>query len=379
MKKKKKLLIASDSFLPRWDGVARFLSEIIPKLKEKYEVTALVPQFKGRNVSYKGIKIVRIPTYNFQVGDFAPPKIDSKKIKKIVSDADIVWTQTIGPIGALSIYHAKKMNKKLVAFIHSVEWELVSNSITRNNLLKKTSYLLTKTVARSLYNKCNLLIVPSKEIEEKLVKNKIKTKKKIIHLGVDIAKFLPSINKSRSKKKVGISPRVKVIGFCGRIAREKDLPTLHKSFLTISKNNTGLRLLIVGTGREKEQKKVEGKNIKITGSVDNVIPYLQAMDIYVLPSLTETSSLSTMEAMSCGLPVVCTKVGHINYYIKNGKNGFLFNKGKDKELSKKLELLLNNEELRNKLGNEARNTIVSNYRWDHSVTEILKILESLHD
>ena len=107
----RKLLIATDNFLPRWDGIARSLSEIIPKLKEKYEITILAPHFQGNIHEFEGIKLIRLPTYNFQIGDFPPTKISFKKIKQIVKDADLVWSQTIGPIGYLAIKYGKKFKK----------------------------------------------------------------------------------------------------------------------------------------------------------------------------------------------------------------------------------------------------------------------------
>src|SRR3989338_11008289 len=99
----KKLLIATDSFLPRWDGVARFLSEVIPKLSKKYMITVLAPEFPGPPVEYDGVKIIRFKTFNFQVNAYTPAKPNLKLVKQQVKEADIVWTQAIGPIGAATI------------------------------------------------------------------------------------------------------------------------------------------------------------------------------------------------------------------------------------------------------------------------------------
>src|SRR3989344_9607956 len=104
---KKKLLIASDSFLPRWDGVSRFLAEVVPRLSRDYEITLAVPDFKPRGkVLIKNVNIVRIPVYNFMIGDYFPPKFKRRTMKKLVKQADIVFTQTIGPIGTLAMIYA---------------------------------------------------------------------------------------------------------------------------------------------------------------------------------------------------------------------------------------------------------------------------------
>src|SRR3989338_4829140 len=85
----KKLLIATDSFLPRWDGVARFLSEVIPKLSKKYMITVLAPEFPGPPVEYDGVKIIRFKTFNFQVNAYTPAKPNLKLVKQQVKEADI--------------------------------------------------------------------------------------------------------------------------------------------------------------------------------------------------------------------------------------------------------------------------------------------------
>jgi glycosyltransferase involved in cell wall biosynthesis len=64
------------------------------------------------------------------------------------------------------------------------------------------------------------------------------------------------------------------------------------------------------------------------------------MDIYVMPSLTETTGLSTVEAMSSGIPVITTPVGIAMTGISSGYNGMIFSKGNDAELEAQLETLL---------------------------------------
>ena len=219
---KKKLLIATDSFLPRWDGVARFLNEIMPKLSNEYEITVLAPKFNGKLKEFNKTRVIRIPLSKIHVGDYTPAKFSPRKITKAVKQADIVWTQTIGPIGMLAILTARFFKKPVAAYIHSIEWELFSKSISKKNPFRKSISFFTKVVTRYLYNKCNLLMVPSLEVAEILNWHNIRTKKRIVHLGTDTLKFSPPEDKSIAKKKIGIDSKHIVIGFSGRIGREKD-------------------------------------------------------------------------------------------------------------------------------------------------------------
>ncbi len=377
MNQKKNLLITTDSFLPRWDGVARFLSEIIPRLSEKYNITVAAPKFPGKSPSFKGVKIIRIPLSMFTFGDYKPAKLCSRQISELVKNSDIVFNQTIGPIGMAGIRHAKKQKKPVVSYIHSIEWELFSESL---NKMKGVIKNITKRFARSLYNRCSLLLVPSRGVSDILEENGITTRKAVAKLGTDIAKFIPPIDKNRAKRNVKINPRYFVIGFCGRIGREKDLNTLHKAFKIITKKRSDVQLLIVGKGlKEEEESLLKGKRVIMTGAKDNVVPYLQAMDIYVLPSLTETTSLSTLEAMACGLPVVVTRVGYIKRYIKNMTNGVFFKKSDEEDLAEKLEYLLKNPDEIHRIGDAGRRTVVKKFNWEDTIKAIDETLDEVQD
>jgi len=376
----KKLLIATDSFLPRWDGVARFLLELLPNLSSLYEITVVAPDFKGKTKPFTNIKIVRVPLSKIEAGDYISARLKPYMIKKLVQENDFVWTHTIGTIGTPAIYYANKFKKPVIAFVHSLEWELVSKSITSRKIGQSYIQIFIIRLMKYLYNRCNLLLVPSVDVAEKLKELSIKTKKSIVRLGVNTDVFIPPKNKRISKKGLNINPDYVVIGFSGRLGREKSLETLYKAFKRLEKRYKNLFMLAIGKGvRKIERKFSSNRNIKLVKYTNRILYYLQAMDIYVMPSLTETSSLSTMEAMACGLPIVTTKVGLIKHYVKDKINGCFFPKENDLVLSLKLEWLIKNKEIREQMGKRARETIVKKYQWSRTVDKIKKILREVCD
>ena len=365
----KNIVITTDNYLPRWDGIARFLKELIPELAKKNKITIFAPKFEGKPPQYKNTELIRFPLINIQFGDIFFAKPNKKTMKEKIKKADLIFNNTIGTIGAAGIKIGHKQKKPIISYIHNVEWELASRAIKRFKWLAK---ILVKKRARKLYNKCTLLLAPNKEIEDLLTENKIKTRKEVVHLGVNIKKFKPAKSKKEAKKKININPKTKIIGFTGRIAREKNLPTLVKAFKNIRKKNKNIKLLIVGEGLEEEIPST--KTIIRTGKQDNIVPFLQAMDMFVLPSLTETSSLATMEAMACGIAPIVTPVGSIREYITDGKNGLIFPREDPKALQEKIEILLKNKKLRENMGKEARKTIVKKYNWKDTAKKIEEIL-----
>ena len=373
---KKKLLIATDSFLPRWDGIARFLHEILPHLSQDYNITVIAPAYKGNFTEYPDVRVIRFTVSKTWLGDYKPSWPKYGMIKNEIKNADIVWTQTIGPIGGATIIEAKRQKKPLLAFIHSIEWDLFTKSMNMKEPLNTLIYSFTKSMARFLYNKCTFLLVPSKEVGELFRLEKIKTQKKVIPLGVNLDFFRPPESKEKAKQAIGLSPSQFVIGFSGRIGREKDLMTLYRAFLRVRMKHHNAALLLVGTGVEDIEKRLDRKKgVVLVGSTDNVLSYLQAMDVYVLPSLTETSSLSTMEAMACGVPVICTPVGSIKDYVKPNVNGYLFPKRHTYALTKLLESMITDEKKLEEMGRRARKTAIANFSWDRTVKELREVFD----
>ena len=365
---KQKLLITTDCFLPRWDGIARFLSELIPVLAKKYQVTVIAPKFPGKLKRFTGAKIIRLPLIPIKFGDIHFAHVNSKIIQEAVQKADLIFNQTIGPIGMKTIKHAHRQNKPIISYVHNIEWELSSWAIKH---FQKLVWHLVRRITRKHYNKCNLLIVPSKEVGEILTANKILTQKKAIPIGVDTNKFRPAKSRKQAKKKIQLNPKNTIIGFSGRIGREKDLPTIINAFEKLKQKN--IKLLIVGTGVELP----EAKNMIKTGSTNHVTKYIQAMDIFAHASLTETNSLSTMEAMSTGLPVVVTPVGSIKNYVNHGQNGMIFSKHDVNKLAFLLTKLIALPKKREKIGKNARATIIKEHNWKTTEKNITKTLKEL--
>jgi glycosyltransferase involved in cell wall biosynthesis len=368
----RKLLIATDSFLPRWDGVARFLIEILPYLKKEFEIIIVAPNFgELKQEEFADIRMIRFPITKFHIADYNIPKPSNKEIKNAVRQSDIVWTQTLGPIGYAAMKYGKRYRKPVIAYVHSIEWELFSKGITKNEFLMGILHNIAGRFVRHAYNnKADLLMVPSKGVDDTLRIQGITTKSRIIHLATNPEKFKPPEDKDDAKMKLGLNGTI--LGFCGRIGKEKNIDTLYKAFLRLKEHYKDLRLILVADGPEEQKKKFE-KAI-ITGNVDPV-PYFQAMDIFVLPSLTETTSLVTMEAMATGLPVIVTKVGYVKDYVTNGINGVFTPKKNSIIMAEKIERLITNPEIREQLGTNARKTIMKHYSWDKTAEKIMQTLK----
>lgn len=368
--KKKKLLITSDTFAPRIDGVSVFLKQLIPHLAKTFDITVIAPKYPGRMPSLP-CKVILVPLGHIELGDYTPPQFRTGLVSKHVKQADLVYNQNFGPIGMSAMIAAHLHKKPLAAYIFSVQWELFAHSIGKG---KKVIEATTKQAVKFFYNKVDLLIVPAKNVKKAFTRIGVRVKKIIIPIRINLKNFTPPRSKAQVKARLGLTNKF-VYGYVGRLAREKDLPTLCKAFRQLAKKYPDVVLLMVGKGLPL--KGCKHPRIILAGQKINVTPYYQSMDAFILPSLTETCSLSTEEAMASGVPPITTAVGWLQEYIKPKKNGLFFNMGDAQDLANKMELVYINKKLRLAMGKAARKTALKLFDIKKSFIQITKALTSL--
>lgn len=381
--KKPRLVIVTDNFLPRWDGISRFLAEIIPKLSKEFSIVVVGPDFG--HIEHPVIQnirhLIKIPVRKKQIADFRLGRFRYRAIAREVALADVVFTQTIGPIGSLGIIAAKRKRKPLVSFIHNIETSLVPMAVA-HGYLRRLLFPLMHIVVRKLYNKSNVLITPSEWVEDHLSWEGVRTPKHSVKLGVDTKKFGLADEKERKKlrEELGVGEKDILIGQHGRLGYEKDLKTLLRGFIRVQAKHKNVKLLFIGDGQASIRKMFEGRDgVILVGKKDNVIPYLQALDIFVLTSLTETTCLSALEAMSCGLPIVSTRVGFVKDYISDGETGLFFNFKDTYGVTKQINRLVEDPKFAATIGHAGRRMVLENFDWDDTVKGVAKILKKAVD
>ena len=109
---------------------------------------------------------------------------------------------------------------------------------------------------------------------------------------------------------------------------------------------------------------------------DKVREYLSEIDVYALITGMDLASLTLKEAQLMKKPVVATNVGGNQEMMIDGKTGFLVQQGNHEQLIEKLSLLLEDEELAKKMGNEGRKFIEDTFNWELVTKNFIKIMES---
>ncbi|MFQ5878664.1 MAG: glycosyltransferase [Dehalococcoidia bacterium] len=199
---------------------------------------------------------------------------------------------------------------------------------------------------------------------------------RVVPCGVDLDLFRP-MDKGEARRRLRLDD-APIILYVGRLEPLKGIDILLRAVAQLS-DDVPFRLLIVG-GDERstgERRQLEGlareigiaERVLFAGAVDHhQLPlYYNAADVCAVPSYYESFGLVAVEAMACGTPVVATRVGGLAGTVRDGETGYLIPWRCPEPFADKLETLLINDELRQRLGQAAR-AAVEPYRW-HSVAD----------
>ncbi len=167
----------------------------------------------------------------------------------------------------------------------------------------------------------------------------------------------------------------------GRFDNAKDYKTAIKSIYQLKLNNYDVTYQIVGYG--KLEAKIKSwitkfnleKEIELVINPPNISQLLDNADIYLSTSKFEGTSNSIIEAMNASLPIIATNVGDSNRLVIHGENGFLHNVRDYTAIKQSLELLIENYDLRIKMGLASNNILRSNYSYDIFINSYLQIIE----
>ena len=141
------------------------------------------------------------------------------------------------------------------------------------------------------------------------------------------------------------------------------------------------RLVMAGKGAMEEELKRMVLNLKIEQSISFVgfVPHeeipalLQSIDIFVMPSCFETFGVAAVEAQATELPVVATRVGGIPEVVVDGVTGILVEPRNPEQLAEAILKLIEDPELRLRMGQEGRRYVLKHYRWVDNAAEMAKL------
>lgn len=225
------------------------------------------------------------------------------------------------------------------------------------------------------------VVVNSQELRRHLAEDYSIPPRKIFvcYNGLDTAVFHPGPRANLP----GLEQSALVIGTICVLRPEKNLSVLLNAFGTVSRDREDLRLLIAGSGPEEPKLRALAAQLNLAQkcvfhpSTPEVARILSAIDVFVLPSLSEGLSNALMEAMACGCCVVASAVGGNPELVSDGTTGLLFPTGDRVALESKLTEVIDDPVKRRSMATAGAERMARDFSLGRSVSHMQKIYERL--
>lgn len=247
-----------------------------------------------------------------------------------------------------------------------------------------TTYHITGIGKQILHKKADAAIAISSELRNE-IRDRWGYKEEEIYTvfnGVDRKRFDKNISeesRQELKDKFNIPKDKVIIGFVGTYEHKKGIDLLIEACSKIDENK--YHLILVGDGdiewlRENVDKFKIKNNITLQYFQDPVDLY-SIFDIFVLPSRNEGFPLVALEAMMMGVPTIRSNVSGANDMIKHKIDGYIFNNLNVVELREYIEELIENNELRKRIGNEGKKKAINNFSEEVMINNMIRAYEDI--
>jgi glycosyltransferase involved in cell wall biosynthesis len=364
-------------YLPHLGGAERQLHQLAPRLgAHGYEVCVLTRHETGlsRYEIIDNVPVYRLPSFGPKA--LAATTFTAAAVSKLTQlHPDIVHAHEILTPSSIAVL-SKRINK------HPVVVKILRGG-GRGDIYKLKRRPLWKSYLENLKRNVDAFLVISQEIDAELSALGVSEKKRIfLPNGVNTERCVPISEERKIKLRVELAlpTQIPIVAYVGRLVPEKRVDHLLKVWHEIRSKHQNALLLIVGEGAEEQKlRQMQVDGAQFTGQVKDAMPYLQAADLFVLPSSTEGLSNSMLEAMSCGLPVLATTVGGAPDVIQHKESGFLIPPDDVDSLRRGLEALLADRALRFTLGSNARARILSEFSLDSVADRLARLYQHLLD
>ncbi len=310
--------------------------------------------------------------YGF-IGEFYRRSV-SNYILKNIEKADLVHAHQVYPDGYGVMDLCSMWNIPLIVDVHSRgsldTW--LNNRRIRDKVIKVLEFSSKiLCVSNELSKFLNEIGFDSDKIE-------------LLPLGVDIRNFDPN-KKNDIRENLSIKQE-KLILFVGRLDKLKGVNCLLMAIDIVRRSFKKFKLVIVGKGPELQNLKHLNKKLNLNDFTlfigelkeNNLIKWFIAADLFILPSFTEGRPMVIYEAMASGCPIIASNVGGIPEQVKDGYNGYLIEPGDKEILADRIEFLLKNNDLIQKMGINSRKRIIEEkWTWEEYVNRINNLYNKL--
>ena len=347
--------------------------------KEKYDISLccnLDGELVERAKKIEAVKLFDIPFLCREVILYRDIRA-FLSLYKLFKEEDFTIIHTHSSKAGLLARLAAVLNKTPIV-IHTIHGFAFNDFM---NIFKKNFFIyLEKLLAKWT----DVLITVSNLNKKKIIDLNIAQENNIknIYSGIDLSLFTNKRN-DEFRKELNLENNHLLLGSVGRLSNQKDPITMIEAFGIISKPFPNAHLALVGDGELKgkilekiDQLKLDGK-VHLTGNKNNPWSVYHSMDLFIMSSIYEGLGRSITEALSCGVPVVCTDVEGVPEIVRDNITGILVPPKDANKLADGIIRTLNDMETAKKMAEEGRRFVKDNFDVNKMVNDIDSLYNTL--
>lgn len=344
-----RILIGCDTFAPEINGAASFEARLAAGLVQRgHDVHIMTPSYDGRVGAYQEVHegqtmtVHRIyswrwyahPTFRYML----PWRIKANSAK--VLDAvkpDVIHFQSHIVAGRGLTIEGEKRGIRLIGTNHFMPENILDHAVIIPKFLVRWAIREAWAAADRSFSRAERVSTPTRKAAEYLEANTSIRGVLAISCGIDAHNYTPNLEPSDDN----------VIVFLGRVVEEKQIDKLIRALAKLDPA-LNARLKILGGGDQENRLKSLARQLGVADRVvfdgyvtdEHLRETLTNAKVFAMPSIAELQSISTMEAMASGLPIVAADAMALPHLVHDGENGFLFEPGNVDELAQKLTRVL---------------------------------------
>jgi glycosyltransferase involved in cell wall biosynthesis len=353
-------MIVTDQYPPMIGGVPTVTHGLATSFVERgHMVCVVAPSYGTRDVRRleDDVLVYRFSSFEWPTyKDLRIPFLPFLPLHNLIKrwDPDVLHIHSPIVLGNIAQLLAGGLGKPLVVTNHYLPINM-SRSLVDDPIFGKTASDITYSYLVHFCNCCQYVTAPTQTALDLLYEHGLRAPAKAISNGINLATFSPDERDEELLRRFALPTDRPLAIHVNRLSEEKRVNVLLDA---VAKMQSATHVVLVGTGPAAEELREQARNLGLEKQVsflgfvpdEDLLPLRRSCDFFVIPSVADLQSLSTMEAMACGLPVIAANAYALPELVHHDENGFLFQPGNSDELAHYIDLLADDRELCSRMG-----------------------------
>jgi len=353
-----KIAIIGQSYGHSINGAAVFSQRLAEGLAGAgQDVMVFAPSLQGHAEAAHEAGVIIHEVSSFSLAPFYPevhiPIFNRTQLAELFAETrpDVIHIQDHYPLSIAAQREARRRGIPCLATNHFLPANLIRQVSMFRPLKPVVEALLWRSIRRAM-NRAELVTTPSQFGKRMLQQHRVERPVQAVSCGVDRARFkpLPGVERNRLRQMYGLDAGRFVLLYVGRIDEDKELDQAIVAMRSLK--DSPVVLAIAGHGHARHTLEMQARKAGLADAVhflgfipaSDLVPLLNGVDAFIMPSDIELLSIATLEAMSCGLPVIGADAGALPELVREGYNGHLFQPGNPVDLARAVHKLVDERE-----------------------------------